>query len=98
MRGRRTSMPRKETSEKSEEKERDRGTEGESLYPIPAIDVHIGDEGHNGKQKKKQKKQVPGRVRGKSFRGSKKQNTYFDARNLANNFFKHIKEYNFSLN
>ena len=40
------------TSEKSEEKERDRGTEGETPNPIPAIDELIGNEEQNVKQKR----------------------------------------------
>ena len=49
------------TRRKSEEKERDRGTEGETPNPIPAIDVLIWEEGQNGKQKiTKRKKQEAG--------------------------------------
>ena len=49
------------TSEKSEEKERDRGTEGEIPKPIRATDALIREEEQNGKQKRtKRKKQGPG--------------------------------------
>ena len=42
--------------------ERDRGTEGETPTPSRAIDAFIGNEEHNGEQKKekKRKKQGPG--------------------------------------
>ena len=44
-----------------EKKERGRGTEDETPNPIPAIDVFIGDEEQNGKQK---------RTKGKTGSGS----------------------------
>ena len=40
------------TSRKSKEKERDRGTEGETSYPDPGTDALIGDEEENVKQMK----------------------------------------------
>ena len=43
---------------KSEEKERDRGTVGEILYPIPGNLAHTGDEQKDGKQKKNKKKET----------------------------------------
>ena len=44
------------TSEKSGKKKRDRGIEGETPNPIPAIDALIGDEEQNGKRKITNKK------------------------------------------
>ena len=53
------SIPRKETSERSEE--RNQGTEEETSYPTRAVDVLIGEEEQNGKQKeeKKRKEKLP---------------------------------------